>query len=345
MNSEENLKQKMKNPIKTQIKTGLKILFVSALLYFLAKSDAISIEATLQALSQWKRMLAAFLVVAFCASLGAIRWQWLLRGQDIHLPFKRTFQLTMIGNFFNIALPGAVSGDFVKAFYVAKEVEGRPSKAFGSILFDRVVGLSGLVIVAGTAMAFGYIYTGGSLAFGALGAFIKTAALVVLIFYSYLFFLNEKRDPMVLLLSKLVQRVPKLASFERIYLAIRYYHHHRLLVIRVLLISMLIHLGIGFALTQFVMALGESQVSVIDLYSVFPSGMLVTAVPIAPAGVGTGHAAFSYLFNLIGSKRGADVFSLYALMQFTLGGLGGLVYLQFKGTAAPLKLDDSSELS
>jgi uncharacterized protein (TIRG00374 family) len=343
MNSEKSWKQKMKRPAKSKIQSGLKILLVSALLYFLTKSNAISLGATLQALKQWNRMLAAFLVVVFCGFLGAIRWQWLLQGQGIHLRFRRTFQLAMIGNFFNIALPGAVSGDFVKAFYVAKEVEGRPSKAFGSILFDRVVGLSGLVIVAGAAMAFGYIYTGGSLAFGALGAFIKTAALVVLFFYSYLFFLNEKRDPMVFILSKLVQSIPKLSSFERIYLAIRYYHHHRLLVIRVLLISMFIHLGIGFALTQFVIALGEWQVSIIDLYSVFPSGMLVTALPIAPAGVGTGHAAFSYLFHLIGSKRGADVFSLYALMQFIMGGLGGLVYLQFKGTAAALKLDDSTD--
>ena len=50
------------------------------------------------------------------AFLGPIRWQLLLRAQGIKLSMGRTAQLTLIGNFFNIALPGAVSGDFVKAF-------------------------------------------------------------------------------------------------------------------------------------------------------------------------------------------------------------------------------------
>ena len=66
---------------------------------------------------------------------------------------------------------------------------------------------------------------------------------------------------------------------------------------------------------------------------VVPIGLLVTAVPIAPAGVGTSHAAFGWLFLHLGSKAGANVFSLFVLVQLAVAGAGGLIYLGFRGTA------------
>jgi hypothetical protein len=77
-------------------------------------------------------------------------------------------------------------------------------------------------------------------------------------------------------------------------------------------------------------ALGDSHLPLVSLYVVVPIGLVLTSIPIAPAGVGTGHAAFLYLFHLIGSDRGADVFSLYAIGNLFTGLIGGLVYLQFK---------------
>ena len=61
----------------------------------------------------------------FATTLGILRWQWLLKAQNINLPIMRTAQLNLIGAFFNLALPGAVSGDFVKAFYIGKDIPGQ----------------------------------------------------------------------------------------------------------------------------------------------------------------------------------------------------------------------------
>src|SRR5690242_16977115 len=112
----------------------------------------------------------------------------------------KAFQLTMIGNFFNIALPGAVSGDFVKAFYVGKEIRGQRARAFGSILFDRVAGLSALVLVSALATILGYPRYNGTRMFSAILPMVTIAGACVIAFYGYLFLVREKHDPFLRIL-------------------------------------------------------------------------------------------------------------------------------------------------
>ncbi len=54
------------------------------------------------------------------------------------------------------------------------------------------------------------------------------------------------------------------------------------------------------------------------LAPVFPFGVLVTAVPLAPGGLGVGHAAFDKLFHLVGLPGGANVFNIFTLSQLGL---------------------------
>jgi uncharacterized membrane protein YbhN (UPF0104 family) len=116
----------------------------------------------------------------------------------------------------------------------------------------------------------------------------------------------------------------------QIYFGLRHYHNHRRTVLEVLALSVVIHLLVGWVCWHYAAALGETNLSLLALYVVVPLGLLVTAVPIAPAGVGTGHAAFLFLFGLLGCQRGADVFTLYALSNILLGAIGGIVYLRFR---------------
>jgi glycosyltransferase 2 family protein len=317
---------------KKAVSFALKILFVSIVFYFLGKKGLISVEATRRALGEPGRILSAVCAIILAMLFSAIRWQWLLKAQNIQLKWARTFQLVFIGQFFNIALPGAVSGDFVKAFYVANEVQGQRARAFGSILFDRIVGLSGLVLVSAGALLLQLNSFLGTPFFNAIQAFVGTAAIIVLTFYSYLFLVQEHHDPIFRLLKNLEQKYPKVGSLTRIYEGARHYHHHRLTVLKAILISIGIHLCVGFACIQFAYAMGESQLPAFGMMVIIPLGLLATAIPVLPAGVGTGHAAFAGLFQLLGSARGADIFSFYVLFQLCLGGVGGLVYLRFKSS-------------
>jgi uncharacterized protein (TIRG00374 family) len=315
---------------KSYLKTFLKIAFVVALLYYLSRKGFISVHETGRAFSNWRDSAPAVAAMFTTAFLGAVRWQLLLRAHNTHLTWGRVTQLTLIGNFFNIALPGAVSGDFVKAFYVGKEVQGQRARVFGSILFDRVAGLSALVLVSASAMIFGLHKFEHTALMSGTRVFIVTAAVCVLVFYTYLFLVREKHDPVLMILRWFEAKAPKAGSLTRIYEGLRHYHNHRLIVMQVLLISVVIHLLVGWAFFQFAGALGEAQLSLLALYVIVPLVLLVTAVPVAPAGVGTGHAAFLFLFGLLGSQRGADIFTMFAVVNIAIGAVGGLVYLRFR---------------
>jgi len=316
--------------VKKYILNALKIGFVGFVLYFLAQRGFISVEATRRAFTQLDRIIPAVLLLFSTTFLSIIRWQWLLRAQDIHLSWTRVIQLVFVGNFFNIALPGAVSGDFVKAFYVAKEIQGQRGRAFGSILFDRVAGLSALVLVAAGALAADIQFFLGTPLLKGIQFFITFAALVVVAFYTYLFLVREHHDPLLKIFKALEARHAKAGSLTRIYEGLRHYHNHRLTVIKVLALSFITHLTVSYACFNFAYALGETQLPPDPFFVVVPLGLLVTAVPIMPAGVGTGHAAFGALFHFLGSQRGADVFSLFVLTQLFTGAVGGLVYLRFR---------------
>lgn len=307
-----------------RIQLLLKTLFVAGLLFFLGRKGFISIEDTHRAFRQWHHTAPAFGVMILTTLLGVIRWQILLKAQGIQLPLMRVFQLNMMGGFFNIALPGAVSGDFVKAFYIGREIEGQRARAFGSILFDRVAGLSALVLVSAFAFSL------GTERFPALRLFVIATAIGVLAFYSYLFLVREHHDPLLKFFKWVESRAQKAASVTRVYESLRHYHDHRWAVLRVLLISLVVHLMIGWVFLQFAEALGSDGLPLLSLYVIVPLGLLVTAVPVLPAGVGTGHAAFFYLFSQMGFARGADVFTLFALGNIVLGAVGGLIYLRFR---------------
>ncbi len=326
------------------LKTLAKTAFIFGLLYFLTQKGFISIQDTRRAFDSWPTLLIVFLVLGFQVILGSIRWQWLLKAQNIELKWIRVLELTAVGNFFNIALPGAVSGDFIKAFYIGKDAPGQRARAFGGILFDRVAGLSALVLIAGISMMLEF----GSNPDGTnehmlhvLRPLVMMAALCTLLFYGYLFLVKETWDPVLVLIRKMEKTLPaKLGnavnSIGRIYEGIRHYHHHRWTVMKALLISIVVHMCVGWSFLEFAHIFGAEHLSLLSVYTIFPLGLLVTAVPVALAGLGTGHAAFLYLFNLIGCARGADIFTLYALSQLFYGFVGGIVYLRFKGQLTPI---------
>jgi uncharacterized protein (TIRG00374 family) len=259
------------------------------------------------------------------------RWHLLLRANEIVIPFKRTLELSFIGSFFNIALPGAVSGDVIKAIYVSK-VPGKRAHALSSLLFDRVAGVSGLVMVSAGSWIISLIYPLESVSkdlWTAIELSVGTAGFGAISFYAYLFFVPEDRDIILRFLRSVQEGRSLVMSVTRIYEGVRNYGKRPITVLTSLVISICIHSMLIFAFYNFSLAFGES-LSPIAIGVVVPLGLLVTAVPVLPAGMGTGHAAFLALFHLLGSERGVDTFNLMVLYNLIQGAFGGIVYLTFK---------------
>ena len=63
---------------------------------------------------------------------------------------------------------------------------------------------------------------------------------------------------------------------------------------------------------------------------VFPIGILITVIPLAPGGLGVGHLAFNSLFAVIGLENGATIFNIYILSLLVLNLCSGIAYLFVK---------------
>jgi glycosyltransferase 2 family protein len=75
------------------------------------------------------------------------RWSLLLKVQSIHIGFWPAVRLHFLGLFYNNCLPGAIGGDLPRAWYVTKHTEKKLEAAL-SVFVDRVVGLTGMLIMA-----------------------------------------------------------------------------------------------------------------------------------------------------------------------------------------------------
>ena len=93
--------------------------------------------------------LACF-TVAIC--IVAIRWWYLLRVLRIRIHWYEAVRLTFLGYFFNFLVPGVVSGDLFKAWYVFKHTD-RKAAALVSIFVDRVTGLLMFSLMAAGVLA------------------------------------------------------------------------------------------------------------------------------------------------------------------------------------------------
>jgi glycosyltransferase 2 family protein len=93
--------------------------------------------------------LAAALVLLLVQPLVMTwRWRLLLSALSHPLPFELLMRLLFISIFFNQALPAAVGGDVVRAYYTSKE--GVPlAPLIASIVVDRVFALVGILAIVG----------------------------------------------------------------------------------------------------------------------------------------------------------------------------------------------------
>jgi glycosyltransferase 2 family protein len=77
--------------------------------------------------------------------------------------------------------------------------------------------------------------------------------------------------------------------------------------------------------------LGVTELSIADYLFLVPVGLVLTSIPISPAGVGVGQVAFYYLFNLALGKTspvGPATVTAFQLSQIAWGLVGAVLYIQ-----------------
>lgn len=307
----------MKASVTTNALLAAKFAVAGFLLWWLSRSQDLAWSTVGIFASQPLLLALNCIVIALGVIAGALRWRMLLTVAQVNLAPSKASALQLMGLFFNIAVPGNIGGDALKAIYVARsEPQHKRADIYAVGLLDRAIGLASLA----TCALISTLIPGAPLGIVSQTLWVLAGTTAV--------------GAMVMLFG--VRLAAARWQHTRRWQTIA--AHGRLIASapRTLLYAFIIALGMhALGMTLFVALahyLGGTGGTPLDIARVYPIGMLSLALPISYAGIGTGHAAFSRLFALIGATGGANVFNLFLIGQSLPCLLGVVPYVAMRST-------------
>jgi uncharacterized membrane protein YbhN (UPF0104 family) len=301
----------------------LKVLFGAAILAWMASSGKLNFAQVGRSLSQWPLMLGIAAGGYGQIAITTWRWKLLLKAQDIHLNFRTSWGLVMIGMLFNVVIPGAVGGDLIKGYYITRATNSRKSHAATSIVMDRVLGLIGLLFLGAVMVIIELKETLRTPATRSLGTLAVGGAVGGL---AALY--------MALYAGNFLSRWTLLPGFARnVFSALHEYRKRASVVPVALALSVL---NQAFTCAMYYMALratGVTDMPASQFFLVVPLGLVTAAIPISPGGVGVGQAAFFALFKLAAPQyaaAGTDAFTVFQVVYLVVCLTGMYWYLSYK---------------
>lgn len=309
-------------------KTLLKFGFAAAILVWLINKGELDFSLIETVLTQYPlRVVLAISLILFSAIGTSYRWKLLLevKSQD-KLPGKKIVGLTWIGLLFSSILPGAVTGDVLKVVY-ARDLDPTLSKTYliTSALMDRIIGLLGLLFLLGFFSIINYqdlvshgpamerlLHINFLFLFGALIFFITL-------------FLPQKMQRVLL---NLFEKIPFVGlAIKKVLSGVWAMGQEKLVIFKCLMMSLVFQMGNTLAIYVISYPFFNVELSLSKVFTFVPLGLMCTALPISPAGMGVGHAVFGSLFSYYGVAKGASLFNLYFLCMVFVNLLGIFPFL------------------
>jgi hypothetical protein len=329
--------------VKKILLTLIQLAVTIAVLYWVfhdAAKRAQMLEALRRADYRW---IAAAVVTYFIVEIAAaVRWHMLLKVQNIHLGALRLTGLFLIGMFYNQFLPGGTGGDIVKTYLLLKETPGQKAGALLAVLFDRLIGLIGLISITGALIALRYewlttkpetkrlvwvllLVLGGAV-LGLITSFVITG---------------------FKLLDKLPAHFPLRDKLIELSATYHLYAHHWPTTFVAYLASLITHLG-TFVTFLFVAYAFRASIPIINFFAVMPIERTISSLPISFAGVGLREKVLQVMLHgLCGVPEAVAVLigSMSFLVMVFACLPGGIVYFFYKpsGVSRHVKLREMRE--
>jgi uncharacterized membrane protein YbhN (UPF0104 family) len=295
------------NPSLSRFTVPAKILFGAGLVAWMVHSGKMNLSQITRSLSQWPLMLVIVGIGYIQVGVTAWRWRTLLKAQQFILSFGAVWELTMIGTLFNLVIPGAIGGDFAKGYYITRGSRGRSSHAAISILMDRAVGLLGLLTLGAFMAVVNWRQILGSSATQSLAVLTIAAFLCVSIVLFAAVIWGGALSGWSLLPS----------AIQKLFHALHEYRRSGSVVVAAVGMSIFNHSLACVMYYLALMTIGVRDVPIDQFFLIVPLGLVAIAIPISPAGIGVGQAAFFALFHFVAPSRAAaaaDAFTVYQLM-------------------------------
>jgi glycosyltransferase 2 family protein len=316
--------------LKTFFVNALKITITGALIYWLITSGKLDFKLLGKLDDHPFAVALAVLFSLLNIVLCSYRWETILRARaQVTLPISGLFKITWIGAFFSSVLPGSVTGDFVKILYVQKYDKENFSKKFiiASILIDRVMGLCGIILLVGlSSLIFSKKIMETTPAMEPLLKMNYVLMSLVVISVLIFFFANRFVRTLLVLFQKI--------AFSKIFGQIITLWDDLVIIKSKLLRGVALSIVVQFIAVLIFWSLiypfVRESMDFVQALAFIPTGLMSLAIPIAPSGLGVGHAIFQKLFELSGISNGASLFNLYFVVTLVVNVTGSIPYLLTK---------------
>jgi glycosyltransferase 2 family protein len=318
--------------VKKTLLTVLQVLVTLGLLWFVFRDPTKRAEmlATLRGADvRW--LLGGIAIYGVVEFLAGLRWVVLLRVQGVALGVGRTFALLLIGVFFNFFFPSGAGGDVVKIYYLLKETHGQRAAALLSVLVDRILGLIGLILLAGLIVAWRWDWL-MSTPTTAQGVWTTLFILSSAIFGIAFSFIVTGFG----LVHRLPARFPGRERLAELAVAYNLYARawrHSLTGLALSLVSHIGYFAVFYCAARSFRGQGVTIPSLADLTAVMPVVNTIAAMPISLGGLGVREGLFQvFLGQLCGVSEAVAVLisSTGYLLTLVWGIIGGAVYLCYR---------------
>lgn len=275
-------------------------------------------------------LLAAALVVAlFAMSLSFARWCVLVRAQGIELSMLEAFRLGSIGFLLSFVSAGSVGGDLFKAIFLAKRRPGKRVAAVASVFVDRGSGLYGLLLLVAGGLLFSSPPAEAASAVGmdqiklavTILIGVGTAILAVLILG------GRGVDQLI----KWGGTLPVVGgAVKTIGPPLRTFHHHPIAFAASVLMSVGVQGLLVISMVLIARGLYPSPPTLAEHFIIVPIGMLASALPITPAGIGVLEGAIELMYRTVPAvpteASGTLVALVFEIVKVVMAVIGTVFY-------------------
>ncbi len=325
--------------VSTPAKSGISLkqivkiaLGVGLIAFLLQKTGIENTFAELSRANLWyiPACIGVYLLAQF---ISAYRWKFLAEALDFRVSLRELYDYYLIGMFFNQFLPGAIGGDAVRMFYLAKSAQRKKREALLTLLAERGVGLvtilllTCLISLAPSISAVGWDITPGELGITLQNSVfanfhwdivltIKALSLLGLLGYIAL---------LMTPLQRWITRFPKLALLGQA----RTYWANMPLLIRSITVSTLVQalmIGIHLLIAQAL----HLNVPPLQIALIYGMVSLISVLPLTQGGLGVRELSYQLLLAKVGVNPNTGLaFAVYWLAISTVTSLfGGLILLK-----------------
>jgi glycosyltransferase 2 family protein len=267
--------------------------------------------------------LTGIAILIFQSFIAALRLRLFTEHMGDAINLSACWQYTLVGLFFNQALPSTVGGDGVKIWLLSQRPNWTLRLSLHCIILDRALGLLALLFLIVLSMPWIVSTITDTQAAAGIGA------LVFIGFFGCLIFALMPRLPLILERNRIISEIREFRGvFRSVFL------DGPILCLAVIY-GLAVH-ALNVAVLWFIAQDVGIAVSFSECLVIVPTVLLVSVVPISIAGWGLREGAMVAGFSYLGISAADAVFLsvTLGLGMTAVGLIGGLVWMLSKAKKA-----------